>query len=692
MTETTQSTLADHKYEMTLSLNVLNHLGINLYSSVPAVLSEAVANAWDADATEVDISIDEDKKVISIEDNGHGMNEEQVNERYLHVGYRRRKDENQGDKTPEYGRHVMGRKGIGKLSLFSIAKTVEVYTTDGEDENAFRINIEEIRSQIGEPDEDEEDDPDSENQAGGSYTPAIIEDFPSDLDQGTKIILKDLKKDHIYNTENALKKRLARRFSVIGESHDFHVRVNSDPIHITDRDYFHKLQFLWTLDDGEGYGSDDNTYEDYCEDLDHEPIELNNETESGYEIEGWIGAVEKPKQLEVSYGGETDDLNKIPLLVRGKMAKEDLLDDFNDAGHYTHYLVGEIQADFLDLNDESDIATTSREDMVKTDDRYQELISFLYDTLNEIRSRWDTLRDEQGSQKARETPVIDDWYQRLDKGDKREKARKLFGKINKITTDSEEEKRQLFKFGVLAFERLRYKDNLSRLEDLDPEDLTAVDDLFVDLNEREATLDYQIVKQRIEAIEELDEAIGENYKEKVLQKHLFNNLWLLDPSWEHATESQYKEGSISSEFKDELPDNLTDNEQRGRMDIKYRMATGRHVIVELKRPERKVYTTELMEQGHKYKRALNKCLKDRGRGSENIEIVFVIGPKPKDWEDEQDQETWEESLDKKNMRVLQYRKLLDNAEESYRSYLEKQQQVGEIADIINRIETSDLIS
>ena len=42
----------DNKFIMSLSLNVLNHLGINLYSNIPAVvLSEIVANSWDADAT-----------------------------------------------------------------------------------------------------------------------------------------------------------------------------------------------------------------------------------------------------------------------------------------------------------------------------------------------------------------------------------------------------------------------------------------------------------------------------------------------------------------------------------------------------------------------------------------------------------------------------------------------------------------
>lgn len=43
------------KYQMTIDLNVLNHLGINLYSNIPSVISEVVANAWDADAEEVEV-------------------------------------------------------------------------------------------------------------------------------------------------------------------------------------------------------------------------------------------------------------------------------------------------------------------------------------------------------------------------------------------------------------------------------------------------------------------------------------------------------------------------------------------------------------------------------------------------------------------------------------------------------------
>ena len=37
-------------YRMTMDLNFLDHLGIDLYSNNTAVLTEAVATAWDADA------------------------------------------------------------------------------------------------------------------------------------------------------------------------------------------------------------------------------------------------------------------------------------------------------------------------------------------------------------------------------------------------------------------------------------------------------------------------------------------------------------------------------------------------------------------------------------------------------------------------------------------------------------------
>ena len=63
---------------------MLNHLGINLYSNTAAVLSEVVANAWDADAKKITVEISADE--IIIEDDGCGMTTDDINKRYLYVG------------------------------------------------------------------------------------------------------------------------------------------------------------------------------------------------------------------------------------------------------------------------------------------------------------------------------------------------------------------------------------------------------------------------------------------------------------------------------------------------------------------------------------------------------------------------------------------------------------------------------
>src|ERR1700740_787833 len=124
---------------MSISLNVLNNLGLNLYSNIPAVLAEVVANSYDADAVEVRITIDQAQQRVIIQDDGEGMTLSDINDRYLNVGYQRREDFRQT--TPRFNRPVMGRKGIGKLSLFSVANSVEIRTTKGGEKNALRMTI-----------------------------------------------------------------------------------------------------------------------------------------------------------------------------------------------------------------------------------------------------------------------------------------------------------------------------------------------------------------------------------------------------------------------------------------------------------------------------------------------------------------------------------------------------------------------
>ena len=170
-----------NRYYMTLSLNVLNHMGLNLYSNTPAVLAEVIANSWDADATDVQVDFDVDAKTITISDNGCGMDLSDVNEKFLYVGYQKRPPGRlPGDelRTPK-GRKPMGRKGIGKLSLFSIANKIHVYTRkEGNDPESFLMDASAIREVI------ENEDP----SVAGRYEPENIPfDDPIRPGRGTTI-------------------------------------------------------------------------------------------------------------------------------------------------------------------------------------------------------------------------------------------------------------------------------------------------------------------------------------------------------------------------------------------------------------------------------------------------------------------------------------------------------------------------
>lgn len=214
------------KYELSMDLQVLNHLGLNLYSNMPAVISEVVANAWDADASSVEIYIVDDKQ-ITIIDNGCGMNLLDINDRFLKVGYRKR---NVQTKTPIYNRPVMGRKGIGKLSLFSIAHNITVLSYKDGEKNAFCIDTYKLADAIN-----------NNNPYEPEELPLSLVDFESN---GTKIVLTELKKRTL-NLSRFLKRRLARRFSIIGDEYKFDVKINGEPMKIEDREYLTKAQYLW---------------------------------------------------------------------------------------------------------------------------------------------------------------------------------------------------------------------------------------------------------------------------------------------------------------------------------------------------------------------------------------------------------------------------------------------------------------
>jgi len=105
---------------MVFDPNTIEHLGVRMYSRIPTAIAELVANAYDADAKKVTVSLydGEDKKIV-VEDDGIGMSFDEINENFLRIGRNRRVE---GEIKTTSGRVITGRKGLGKLVPFPINK------------------------------------------------------------------------------------------------------------------------------------------------------------------------------------------------------------------------------------------------------------------------------------------------------------------------------------------------------------------------------------------------------------------------------------------------------------------------------------------------------------------------------------------------------------------------------------------
>lgn len=106
--------------------------------SADVAFTELVANAWDAGASEVRITIPPDhNQDLVVEDDGCGMTPEQFRKRWMTLGYDRTKHQGRkADFPPErqdWRRMAFGRNGVGRHGLLCFADQYEVETCrDGE--------------------------------------------------------------------------------------------------------------------------------------------------------------------------------------------------------------------------------------------------------------------------------------------------------------------------------------------------------------------------------------------------------------------------------------------------------------------------------------------------------------------------------------------------------------------------------
>lgn len=659
----------EKKYKMIISLNALNHLGINLYSNIPAVLSEIVANAWDADATRVDINYDTQNDWIEIKDNGIGMSLEDINNKFLFVGYQKR---NEATESKIYKRKFMGRKGIGKLSMFSIANTIKIITKTKDEDNDYSVNgflmdVNKIKEAIGEEN--------AENM--NPYYPDSVNVENCDIEEtGTIVRLTDIKKTIYSNLDSNLKKRLSRRFTIFDDQL-FEIYINGEKVKYEDRDYFSRIQYLWVI-------GNDNQYNKYCnsdikiKSFDGK-IELDSEQ---YNLSGWIGTTKNADMLKDG----SDNINKISIIVRNKLALEDILNEYSEGGLYSKYLIGEINADFLDVDDEKyeDISTSSRQDLKKDDKRFIKLKEKIYVFLKEIQKEWTNLRNEEGVATAKNlVPGIQNWLEKM-KGDNLNYAKKLLGKINQLTLD-DDKKKEIIKGSVLAFEKLKYKNLLSSIDKIDPTNLQVFGDIFNGIDDIEESMYYQIISERLKVIKALKDSVIKNSLEKVIRDYLFNHLWLMDPSWERVKGTEHKEKRIEKALK-ETSETLSDEERNGRIDLCYRVQSGKHIIIELKRPDRVIKFDEAMKQINKYRATLTKILNESNRGNEAYEIILLVGRDIDNGDD--NSEVTINALHALGCRVMKYNEMIDNAYSAYEEFLKQNVELNDIIKLM--IEIDDL--
>lgn len=645
--------------ELLISMSVLEDLGINLYGNVSAVLAEVVANAWDADADLVQIDYDKSTGQITIVDDGIGMTREEMQKYYLTVGHKRRRA---GRTSTPSGRTPMGRKGIGKLSLFSIANKVKVETIKDGQKTAILMEVEEIKRSIT-----------SAPDGRGRYHPTQV-DGEWNFQKGTRITLLNLRKDRIV-FERGLRRRLARRFFVIGQEAGFEVSISNKKLTIGDRGYLGLVEYLWTI------GTDDNWKEVTEISKGVSQIQRVDLVSGEPQITGWIGTSHRSQDLT----RDGNNANNIALIVRGKMACPDLLASFGVRELASKYILGEIHANFMDDDELDDIATSDRQGFLEEDKRYGRLVTALKRVIQRvINDRARFKRDEAEKTAILLIPELEEWLASLSR-DRREAARKLFGSINNIYEDEEGKKREHFKQAIVAHQIFDARGRLRELEDLAARDTETVLQAFSEFDQYEAALYYDVARVRVDVIRTLEERfLSKNSLEALIRDYLAKHLWLLDPSWDMATEPVETEKTVKK-YLEKAADALPQTERDARFDIVYRKGTTRHIVVELKRYGRKVTVGELVDQIGKYSNALQSALTNVNEPYDAHEIVCLVGPRQDFLETAEGRKRADQTLAPHSGRLMTYDEMLDRAKNSYKDFLRTEEQRNSLVRLLASI-------
>lgn len=360
-------------FTFNISLSVLNHLGRNLYRNFITVLGEAISNSWDADAKNVWIYIDREKNHLIIKDDGDGMTSEDFQNKFLKIGYSKRKD---GTDKTNLQRPYIGRKGIGKLALLSCAKRIHILSKTKEAEFVGGvIDNSDLDSAIN-------DDLTPQQYPLENTDSHIFGKHLDHMEQGTIIYFENLN-EGIKNRVEYIRKLIALffRFSLIDDS--FKIILNDAPITLNELNELSlNTQFVWQI----------NSIDDPYLKEKISPVhvhtkqfkKLNSKLEG---LKGFVASVIAPKHLKIP---KTQEKVTLDLYVNGRLREKDLLKHIPSARLVENYIYGQLHLDRLD--DDKDRFTSSREGIISDDLLFQSLLSELKSIMKEITDDWDKWR------------------------------------------------------------------------------------------------------------------------------------------------------------------------------------------------------------------------------------------------------------------------------------------------------------
>ncbi|HUT56370.1 MAG TPA: ATP-binding protein [Phycisphaerae bacterium] len=577
--------------------HIVQDLGLNLYTDLPRVLVEFIANAYDADSAYARVSLDKDtieqarravkatwqreredadgeaqagrlaertlpdEIQIVIEDAGHGMSRGDLQNRFLVTGLRRRGPNNENLRSPG-GRVLMGRKGIGKLAGFGVAQVVTVLTQAAGEAHATEITLD-YRELIVVQDTNEIPIGERSLDAGG--------DFPEG--HGTKVILSRLLYEPMKSRLGTIEHRAADHFADI-DPEDFRIELNGEVVEPTPRTHV----YAWpdpTLPPGEF--------------VDHTYTADSGET---FAFQYRLRFVEDRSALMARDRGVRVYAHK-----RLAAAPDLLAADTNMHGfRMTDYLDGVVYADFIDDQPE-DYTATDRQTLRWDSPVLAPMYEFLSTQIKEACKERQKVRDAEKEKEVQEDDFTKAEIEGADLSKREQRAAyRIASAISSLHKKGLEDDgyRARFSQVIRALGQGQVMAALSSLAAEDRPDLDRVVAEVTSLTAEELDGFYRYVKARLNGIGALEKIVRavdfkDAQNEKKIQEMFEGSPWLVDPTYSQFLSADKPLGTVYERLAKELkigpfapPDSEKTEERPDLVSFIHSMSLDRLVIIELK--------------------------------------------------------------------------------------------------------------